>query len=212
MFRRSAALVAAVALLLIAAQPARSQYRGGGIYVQPYPSYGFYPYYGYNGFYSNGFSMYGPPVPTGAPIPGVFGGSDQRFNTGIFGGPYYPPPRPRAPAHMQPLPADLDRQVTELPNGPAALNDRRSAATLEIQVPVSTAEILIDGEPTTQTGTLRTFQTPPLEKGKRFLYDVEARWMENGQPKSRMETVTIEAGQRVQVDFRSQNQTPAPPK
>ena len=33
----------------------------------------------YNGFYSNGFSEYGPPVPTYAPVPGMFGGSDQRF-------------------------------------------------------------------------------------------------------------------------------------
>lgn len=32
----------------------------------------------YRGFYSNGFSLYGPPVPTYAPVPGVFGGSDQR--------------------------------------------------------------------------------------------------------------------------------------
>src|SRR6266446_4839680 len=34
----------------------------------------------YNGFWSNGFSQYGPPVPTYGSVPGVFGGSDQRLS------------------------------------------------------------------------------------------------------------------------------------
>ncbi len=40
----------------------------------------FWPFFpwDYPGFYGNGFSKYGPPVPTYGPIPGVFGGSDQK--------------------------------------------------------------------------------------------------------------------------------------
>ena len=78
----------------------------GGIYVGPRPGggygpiVGFFPTY-YPGFYGNGYSAYGPPVPTYGPFPGVFGGSDQRlmqnppifgFGTGWFG---YRSPSPR---------------------------------------------------------------------------------------------------------------------
>ena len=42
-------------------------------------------YFGYPGafgsFWTNGRSLYGPPVATGAPVPGSFGGSDASYNT-----------------------------------------------------------------------------------------------------------------------------------
>src|SRR5256885_3523121 len=67
----------------------RAQARGGGVGVGfGYGGYwgrpGFGPYWGiypnyYHGFYGNGLSMYGPPVPTYKPIPGVFGGGDSQY-------------------------------------------------------------------------------------------------------------------------------------
>ncbi|HEY8504644.1 MAG TPA: hypothetical protein VIL46_08680, partial [Gemmataceae bacterium] len=61
-------------------------YGPGGYYFGPHPGV----YLGhYDGFYGNGFSMYGPPVPTAGPIPGYFGGSNQRL-----GGSVTPPARP----------------------------------------------------------------------------------------------------------------------
>lgn len=53
-------------------------YNSGGPVPRKYVGFGLYPGY-FPGFYSNGFSMYGPPVPTYAPVPGVYGGSSQRF-------------------------------------------------------------------------------------------------------------------------------------
>src|ERR1700733_14876329 len=50
--------------------------RPGGYYG---PAVGISPLY-YPGFYGNGMSMYGPPVPTYSPVPGTFGGSDYRVN------------------------------------------------------------------------------------------------------------------------------------
>jgi uncharacterized protein (TIGR03000 family) len=38
--------------------------------------------FGYRGFYSNGYSMYGPPVPTYFTVPGIFNGSDQHSYDG----------------------------------------------------------------------------------------------------------------------------------
>jgi hypothetical protein len=56
------------------------------------------PYGAYRGFWSNGYSLYGPPVPTYGIVPGTFGGSDQRLYPlppMWFGGPTFlavPPP------------------------------------------------------------------------------------------------------------------------
>ncbi len=65
-------------------------------FIGPYSGYGYGGYgyggfgpryggfYGYPGafgsFWTNGQSLYGPPVATGAPVPGSFGGSDARYN------------------------------------------------------------------------------------------------------------------------------------
>ncbi len=42
--------------------------------------WGWYPYYpgAIGSFWSNGLTLYGPPVPTQGPVPGSFGGSDAR--------------------------------------------------------------------------------------------------------------------------------------
>src|SRR5262245_54015008 len=62
---------------------------GVGVGVGAWPRYPFgtypYGYLGYfpsqyNGFYTNGFSAYGPPVPTYGIVPGTFGASDYRLN------------------------------------------------------------------------------------------------------------------------------------
>jgi uncharacterized protein (TIGR03000 family) len=53
-------------------------YAGGAAFAYPGFGFGYYPG-GYRGFWSNGFSLYGPPVPTYGIVPGTFGGSDQRI-------------------------------------------------------------------------------------------------------------------------------------
>lgn len=76
-------------------------------FIGPYSGYGYGGYgyggfgpryggfYGYPGafgsFWTNGQSLYGPPVATGAPIPGSFGGSDARYNSSSPGSysPYF---------------------------------------------------------------------------------------------------------------------------
>src|SRR5713226_7926684 len=85
--RLSAVLLAAVAFT---ASASAQVYVGFGsppvgyAMIRPYP---FYPY-GYFGYYpsafgsqwSNGLTLYGPPVPTYSAVAGAFGGSDQRLN------------------------------------------------------------------------------------------------------------------------------------
>ncbi|MEZ6141830.1 MAG: TIGR03000 domain-containing protein [Zavarzinella sp.] len=64
----------------------RSYGFGVGVGVGIGPGWGYGPWVGplfmpshYNGFWGNGMSMYGPPVPSYRPIPGVFGGADSQF-------------------------------------------------------------------------------------------------------------------------------------
>src|SRR5436853_568690 len=80
-------MVLATMIALGSHAAARAQYIGGGIGIRPSGPYGgYYPGYlgvfpgGYNGFWSNGFSMYGPPVPTYGTVAGTFGGGDQRLS------------------------------------------------------------------------------------------------------------------------------------
>src|SRR5262245_3788726 len=83
------------------------------------PFWGIYPNY-YQRFYGNGRSMYGPPVPTYKPIPGVFGGADSQFfglppiYPGWMSGVYIPL------SHPAPLPAAVVDPPAEVPPAPAA--------------------------------------------------------------------------------------------
>jgi uncharacterized protein (TIGR03000 family) len=77
-----------------------------------------------------------------------------------------------------------------------------AAAELTVVVPAD-AEVFVDGELTRQKGTERRFTTPPLVGGKRYTYDVRARWKEGGKPVEQTRKVPVRAGARVRVDFLS---------
>jgi uncharacterized protein (TIGR03000 family) len=65
------------------------------------------------------------------------------------------------------------------------------------------ATVWIDGAPTTQTGTDREFQTPPLEPGRVFTYQVRARWTQNGQMMDQTRTAEVRAGGMTMLVFTS---------
>jgi uncharacterized protein (TIGR03000 family) len=75
-------------------------------------------------------------------------------------------------------------------------------ARVTVTVPADAA-VYFDGVPTTETGTERTYKTPPLKKGTNFYYSLRARWTENGQPVDRTRKVIVKAGAHVRVDFTS---------
>jgi uncharacterized protein (TIGR03000 family) len=174
----------------------------------PYGGYGsvigFTPFY-YRGFYGNGQSMYGPPVPTYGPVPGVFGGSDERlrplppvfgYGTGWF---HYRSPSPRpvpnfefvAPGNYLPYPEPI------APVEPAAPD---ACMRLEVRVPES-AQVFIDGAATKQSGTVRSFASPALNADQVYTYTLRAQWEENGKPRSETRTITGKAGTPYIIDF-----------
>ncbi|MEO2092376.1 MAG: TIGR03000 domain-containing protein, partial [Gemmataceae bacterium] len=74
-------------------------------------------------------------------------------------------------------------------------------ARLEVRLPHQNAEVYVNRQPTAATGTERVFESPPLEAGREFGYEVVAKWVENGEPKAATRTITVTAGNTQVVDF-----------
>jgi uncharacterized protein (TIGR03000 family) len=79
--------------------------------------------------------------------------------------------------------------------------DTANQALLMVHVPVD-ASIWFDGQPTTQKGDLRWFDTAPLEPGYGYYYTVRAVWHEDGKWVSDSEKVVMRAGDVVCIDLR----------
>jgi uncharacterized protein (TIGR03000 family) len=79
---------------------------------------------------------------------------------------------------------------------------------LDIRVP-SSAEVFVNGEKISATGTMRTFTSDNLTAGQTYEYKVKAKWTENGKEMSRERTVKAVPGQRTAVDLTRSNQ-PSP--
>ncbi len=179
----------------------------GGPYVgYPPPGAPGYPAWGYpHGFLSDSghaHSLHRPPVPVYGPLPEVFPGEKLHrhwrstlapgFAGYGFFGIYTAVPRP------------TPRTVSVYPGGDEvsrAPGAGGGCLTLSVKVPDPAAEILVDGKKTAQTGTDRTFESPPLEAGKGYTYTLTARWIERGQPVEVSKVVSGAPGETVKVDF-----------
>lgn len=87
-----------------------------------------------------------------------------------------------------------------LASAAAAQDEKR--ATIKVKVPRDDATLTIDGEATAMKGLNRVYQTPELEPGKKYGYNLVVSWMPNN-----YETFTIakqvafKAGDTVEVDL-----------
>jgi uncharacterized protein (TIGR03000 family) len=89
--------------------------------------------------------------------------------------------------------ADVEKPAPEAGDG---------TAQVTVIVPAD-AEVFFDGNATTQTGTERVYQSPPLEKGFTYHYSIRARWTEGGKPVEQTRKVSVKPGARARVDFTS---------
>jgi len=107
------------------------------------------------------------------------------YNSGYYDYSYAPP----VTSYQSSYPVD------PVPNQPAV-----TGAPVEVMVP-ATAEVWFDGYLTTQQGTVRVFQTPALQPGQTYSYQVRARWMENGQVHDVTRTLQVREGVPSFLDF-----------
>jgi uncharacterized protein (TIGR03000 family) len=75
------------------------------------------------------------------------------------------------------------------------------AAMITVEVPDSNAQVWFDGDRTNQTGTVRTFESPRLDRGAEYSYKVRVRWEHDGKPVDQTRTVSFHAGDHKVVDF-----------
>jgi uncharacterized protein (TIGR03000 family) len=201
MTKRWLALAAVGALALVLASP------GGG----PALVFGQSVRYGYEappaGSPVVGYASYGSPVATPS--------SYSSAAYAALGGPGYvdvnyagyPATRPSSWA------ADPDTYVAVFPPtftgfSPAAappppltaasVAGRR--ALVHVEVPAN-ATVWFNGAQTRQGGRLRTYETPALESGYPYTYDVKARWEQDGKPVERTQRIEVYPGGRITVAF-----------
>jgi uncharacterized protein (TIGR03000 family) len=73
-------------------------------------------------------------------------------------------------------------------------------AYITVRVPPG-AELWFDGLKMAPTGHVRVFHSPPLTPRVRYVYEIRARWLENGRPITQTQSVAVYAGEPVDVDF-----------
>jgi uncharacterized protein (TIGR03000 family) len=131
------------------------------------------------------------PAVAAAPGPYSYGGPYSSYGSN-FGGvrtTYDPPPRMR-PTLEPAVPFTAER----LADG--------SRALVDVSVPRGDALVWLDGVLMNQTGTVRTFRTPPLEPGATYTYEVRASWTDAaGKQHAQTRQVDVRAGARPQVQF-----------
>lgn len=70
-----------------------------------------------------------------------------------------------------------------------------------VKLPAANARLTIAGDPTSQTGESRLFESPVLEAGSNYTYELVATWEQNGKPVTVKRVVPILRGKQVLVDF-----------
>jgi uncharacterized protein (TIGR03000 family) len=165
---------------------------GGGIYSGGGSGRGFYgAYSGYGGLYGGGSTPYWAVGPT----------NYSSANFGYQAGAYYYQPGYSAPFVTNP---SLQQNYTMGWDPFAAVQSNLPArilpARIRVEVPDPTATVTFDGAKTTSMGTVREFQTAPLEAGQ-YTYVIQASWMQDGHMKTQTQKVHVAPGARSIVTF-----------
>jgi uncharacterized protein (TIGR03000 family) len=77
---------------------------------------------------------------------------------------------------------------------------------LDIRVP-SSAEVFVNGDKISATGTMRRFTSDNLTAGQTYEYKVKGKWTENGKEVIRERTVKANPGEVTMVDLTRQPRT-----
>lgn len=104
------------------------------------------------------------------------------------------PPETLPPAKVTRPPARYNITITVHPRMAEAAEDTTNLATVMAYVPEH-AMLWFDGKLTEQRGVLREFETPPLQAGKKYVYQARLVWFEGGHWVHETREVPVSAGE-----------------
>jgi uncharacterized protein (TIGR03000 family) len=163
-----------------------------------------------NGYYATAPSSYSPIFMTSLNYPGIYGSyaNGLAVATSVNVAPAFQTVRENWPSD-NPVGAPyfpLQRSLAEVPfKDRVELRTRVESlsrpALIDVFLPAE-ATLAFQGVSTSQTGAAREFQSPPLEPGRTYTYDVRATWKsDDGQEVTRNRRLTVRAGEHLEVDF-----------
>jgi uncharacterized protein (TIGR03000 family) len=76
-----------------------------------------------------------------------------------------------------------------------------NVARISVAVPSDDAEVWFQGVKTSQTGTERLYESPPLKPGSEYTYQIRARWRSGDSYTEQTRSVTVHAGHNLRVEF-----------
>ena len=104
-------------------------------------------------------------------------------------------PSPVGPTHFSWAPVRLN------PAKPAQTRPTITSS-FRVIVPDDDAELSFENEVTKTTGTIRDFESPPLEPGRSYRYTFSVKWAPNNYTTiTRKRTISFEAGESITVDL-----------
>jgi uncharacterized protein (TIGR03000 family) len=113
---------------------------------------------------------------------------------------YYDMPPPAGPAYI-PLP--VRTEVTVVTAAPAAA-PAPLRARLTLNIP-NNAEVWVGGQSVNVAATPVVIESPNLEPGQRYNFDLRVAWKEPSGVQERKRTVTVDAGQSTSLTYSSAN-------
>jgi uncharacterized protein (TIGR03000 family) len=75
-------------------------------------------------------------------------------------------------------------------------------ARINLSVPAD-AKIWFDGSPTQQTGTARSFESQPLDRGKAYGYQIRVQWKRDGKDVTKTRKIDVHAGDVINLTLGS---------
>jgi uncharacterized protein (TIGR03000 family) len=163
-------------------------YGGYGYGYGGYGCYGYYTCYGCYGGGCYGYNCHGCYGGTG-----FWNGCQGCYGFNGFSG--------YAPAFATPAPAMPAAPADATPVDPTPMKKTSATrARLVVQVPAD-AKLYIDGNLMKTTSGTRTFNTPLLQPGQAYFYDIRAEVVRDGETKTETRRVIIRPGELASASF-----------
>jgi uncharacterized protein (TIGR03000 family) len=83
-----------------------------------------------------------------------------------------------------------------------AESPRKRPVLVNLRVP-SDAKIWFDGDQTNQTGTARSFVSPPVAVGREYAYEIRIQWQQDGKDVTQTRQIKVHAGDVINLTLGS---------